>query len=155
MPVLILSSENKELENEIGQKIAQKLEYTTLNQEFFSEIAQTYTLDSKKLMNAMEITPSILKRMPSKQWYYYLSCVEASVLNRLLEDNCVCWGLAAHLYVALVSHVLKVRLIGSHDSISQSDQLNMAADKMKKMITKQKRSREKWSMTAYNKKTKY
>ena len=150
MPILILSSENKELENEIGQKIAQKLEYTTLNQEFFSEIAHKYTLDSKKLMNAMDITPSILKRMPSKQWYYYLSCVEAGVLDRLLEDNCVCWGLAAHLYVAIVSHVLKVRLIGGHDSIPRSDRPNMTPDKIKKIIAEQERSRENWSMTAYN-----
>ena len=148
MPILILSSENKELENKIGQKIAQKLEYTTLNQEFFSEIAQTYTLDSKKLMNAMEITPSILKRMPSKQWYYYLSCVEAGVFGRLLEDNCVCWGLAAHLYVAVVSHVLKVRLIGGHDSTPRSDKRNMTPDKIKKIIAEQERSRENWSMTA-------
>ncbi|RLC03943.1 MAG: hypothetical protein DRH34_04885, partial [Deltaproteobacteria bacterium] len=62
MPVLILSSENKEIENEIAQKIAQNLEYTSLNWEFFSEIAHKYTLDSKKLMDAMNITPSILKR---------------------------------------------------------------------------------------------
>lgn len=152
MPVLILSSENKEIENEIAQKIAQNLEYTSLNWEFFSEIAHKYTLDSKKLMDAMNITPSILKRMPSKQWYYYLSCVEAEVLERLLEDNCVCWGLAAHLYVAVVSHVLKVRLIGGHESIPQSDKRNMTPDKIKKIIAEQERSRENWSMTAYNKK---
>jgi len=152
MPILILSSENKKVENKIAQKIARKLEYTTLNQDCFSEIAQKYGLNSKKLIDTMMITPSILKRMPSKQWHYYLSCIETYVLDHLLEDNCVCWQLAAHLYVAVVSHVLKVRFIGGHDSIPQSSQLNMPEDKIKKLIAEQERNRENWSMTAYNKK---
>jgi len=152
MPVLILSSENKEIEEQIAQKIAQKLGYTVLNQQFLDEIAKTYTLDSKKLVEAMTITPSILKRMPSKQWYYYLSCVETEVLNHLLKDNCICWGLAAHLYVVVVSHVLKVRLIGGHDSDPKSDLRNLTPDKRKKQLADQERNRENWSMTAYNKK---
>ncbi|MBW2653910.1 MAG: cytidylate kinase family protein [Deltaproteobacteria bacterium] len=151
MSVLILSSENEELENQIAQKTAERLGYTTLDQQFYNEIAKKYTLDSKKLMDAMIITPSFLKRMPSKQWYYYLSCVEVEVLARLLEDNCVCWGLAAHLYVAVISHVLKVRLIGGH-SLMSSGQGNMDEGKIKKIIAEQERSRENWSMTAYNRK---
>ncbi|MCP3941718.1 MAG: cytidylate kinase-like family protein [Desulfobacteraceae bacterium] len=152
MSILILSSENKELEKEIGKKIAQKLSFATLNEQFFNKIAARHRLEIKKISEAMNITPSILKLMPAKTWHYYLSCVELEVLEQLLEDRCVCWGLAAHLYVMVISHVLKVRLIGGYGSVSQSGQFSMAPDKMEKHIAQQERNREKWSMAAFNRK---
>ncbi|WP_300464617.1 cytidylate kinase family protein [Desulfobacula sp.] len=152
MPILILSSENKDLEQEIAEKIAKKLSYTTINEHFLNKIADKHLLERKKMWEAMHSTPSILKRMSPKLWHYSLSCVELEVLERLVEDRCVCWGLAAHLYVMIVSHVLKVRLIGRNDSCSQSDIVKMAPDKMKKYLARQERDREKWSMKAFNRK---
>ena len=140
MPVLILSSTNKEMETEIAQQIAQKLKFTTINDQFLDEIANKYTIEPKKLALTLNSTPSIFKRIPAKLWNYYLSCIELEVLERLLEDNCVCWGLAAHLYVVVVSHVFKVRLIGGHEADEQSGQSKLSLD------------RENWSMAAYNKK---
>jgi hypothetical protein len=145
MPVLILSSENKELERVIAEKIAQKLSYTKLNERFLNKVADKHILKRKKLGDAMNTTPSILKRLSAKWWQYSLSCVEVEVLEQLVEDRCVCWGLSAHLYVMVISHVLKVRLIGGHDSVSQSGG-------HKKDIARQERDREKWSMAAFNRK---
>lgn len=145
MPVLILSSENKELEREIAEKIAQKLTYTTLNEQFLNKIADKHILERKKLWDAMSTMPSILKRISAKWWHYSLSCVELEVLEQLVNDRCVCWGLSAHLYVMVISHVLKVRLIGGHDSVSPSE-------KQKKEFARQERNRKKWSMAAFNRK---
>jgi len=150
MPVLILSSENKDLENELAEKIAQKLSYTTLNEQFLNKIADRHFLERKKIREAMNTTPSIMKRMSAKWWHYSLSCVELEVLEQLVKDDCVCWGLAAHLYVMVISHVLKVRLIGGYDSVSQSDQV--APEKIEKYIAWQERNRKKWSVTAFNRK---
>jgi CHAT domain-containing protein len=142
MPVLILSSENKELERVIAEKIAQKLSYKTLNEQFLNKIADKHILERKKLVDTMNTTPSILKRISTKWWHYSLSCVELAVLEQLAEDGCVCWGLSAHLYVMVISHVLKVRLIGGHD-------LRLPSQRHKKEIARQERNREKWSITAF------
>jgi len=139
MSVLIFASENQELENDIAKQTAAKLGYKTLNQEFLAEIALNHSLELSKLEEAMGSIPSIFRGMQSKTWHYYLSFVETDVLDRLLEDNIVCWGLAAHLYVLVVSHVLKVRLIGGHDSSVKSE------------VVKE-RQREKWSLAAYKRK---
>jgi len=136
MSVLLFASENQELEDKIAQETATHLGYKTLNHTFLDEIAQQYDLDPSKLREAMVSPPSILRRMPSKLWHYYLSCVETAVLDRLLEDDLVCWGLGAHLYVLVVSHVLKVRLVGGDGSASMTD-------------TKKERRREKWSVAAW------
>jgi len=136
MSVLLFASENQELEDTIAQEAATHLGYKTLNHTFLDDIARQYNLDPSKLREAMVSPPSILRRMPAKLWHYYLSCVESAVLVRLLEDNIVCWGLGAHLYVLVVSHVLKVRLVGGDGSASETD-------------TKKERRREKWSMAAW------
>lgn len=147
MPVLILTSDNEKIENEIAQKTARRLGYKTLNQEFLDEVANTHGLDRKKLALAMVNTPSLLKRMPEKTWNYCLSCIEVDVLERLLEDDWVCWGLGAHLYVMVVSHVLKVKLIGSPlegpDSPSQLRSKRTLDENDKK---------DRWSMAAFNRK---
>lgn len=137
MSVLIFASENQELENTIAQQAAARLGYTTLNREFLADIAKSHSLEPSRLEDAMAITPSILKRMPSKLWHYYLSIIEMEVLNRLLDDNIVCWGLGAHLYVLVVSHVLKVRLIGGDGAQGES-------------TAGKDRQRDKWSLAAYN-----
>ncbi|MCF6247506.1 MAG: cytidylate kinase-like family protein [Desulfobacula sp.] len=152
MPVLIFTSDNKDFENKIAKQIAQKLEYTTLSLPFLNEVADKYVLDRDKLAEAMKITPSILKRMPSKTWRYFLSCVEVEVLNRLLKDNIVCWGLAAQLYVVVVSHVLKVRLIGGHGNTEQTAGAAIDIDRARKVAAEHEQKRDKWSMAAFNRK---
>ncbi len=142
MSVLIFASENQELEDDIARQAADNLGYKILNQEFLGEIAQIHSLDPSKLEEAMKSTPSIFKRMPAKLWYYYLSCVEMEVLNRLFEDNIVCWGLGAHLYVLVISHVLKVRLIGAPQTKPDTE----------KECQRRERQREKWSLAAYKRK---
>lgn len=151
MPVLLLASDNKDLENKLAQKLAQKLEYSTLSSQFLNEVAEKYSLDRKKLVDAMTNTPSILKLMSTKNWNYFLSCVEVEVLNRILEDNVVCWGLAAQLYVIIVSHVLKVRLIGGHGG-SPLEEDNILSIKDRKAIEERERKRDKWSMAAFGRK---
>ncbi|WP_080802449.1 hypothetical protein [Desulfamplus magnetovallimortis] len=136
MPVLLFASENQELENDIAHQTANQLGYKTLNRGSLAEIANRHSLELPKLEDALQNTPSILRRMPSKLWHYYISCVEMEVLDRLLDDNVVCWGLGAHLYVLVVSHVLKVRLIGGYGQQTDPD-------------IKREKLRKKWSLAAY------
>jgi Cytidylate kinase-like family len=143
MPVLILSSESKEVERAIAEKTAQKLAYKLLDEQFLNKIADKHFLERKKLSGAMNTTPSILKRISEKWWHYSLSCVELEVLEQLAQDEFVCRGLSAHLYVMNISHVLKVRLIGGHDFV-------LLSERQKKEMVRQERNREKWSLTAFN-----
>ncbi|WP_022663580.1 AAA family ATPase [Desulfospira joergensenii] len=152
MPVLILTSDNEEIETEIARKTARRLGYKALNREFLEEVANTHGLDPKKLAHAMDNTPSLLKRMPEKTWNYFLSCVEMEVLGKLLEDDWVCWGLGAHLYVMVVSHVLKVKLIGNLNTGSPKENSGKSGQVRKKMIADETGKKDKWSMAAFNRK---
>ncbi|WP_457551788.1 cytidylate kinase-like family protein [Desulfobacula sp.] len=153
MPVLIITSENTAFEKEIAQKIAQRMSYSTLDRQLLHEIADKYAVPHKKMIEAMTITPSILKRMPAKAWNYFISCVELEVLEHLLADNCVCRGLGAHLYVMAVSHVLKVRLIGGHGTEPSSGQAGAGTSEVPKTIVDQEFKNDKWAMEAFHHRT--
>lgn len=152
MPILILTSENIALEKEIAQKIAHRMNYSMLDQQFLNKVSDKYNIDRKKMVETMINTPSILKRIPAKIWNYFISCVEIEALEQLIEDDCVCSGLGAHLYVMSISHVLKVRLIGGYKVSPSHEQSVSSRKKQQKIIADQEYKADNWSMAAFNRK---
>lgn len=152
MPIIIISSDSREIEKEIAEKVAVAMDYNRLGTQVLSDVAANYQIDPGKLTEALETTPSVFKNMPSKHWRHYLSCIEAEVFDRLLKDNIVCWGLSAHLFVTGISHVMKVRLLsGSGRSIGKiAEQKGITVARAEKLIADELRQRKKWSLTAYN-----
>lgn len=113
MSIIIISSDAREIEEMIARKIAEAMGWNLLGPEILIDIAAKRQIDPGKLREAMENTPSLFKSLSSRQWHHYLACLEADVLDRLLADNIVCWGLSAHLYVTGVSHAMEVRVLSS------------------------------------------
>ena len=136
MPIIILSSDVMEEEKEIAEKIVKDNGYRPLNRDILPEIEAKYHIDPGKLAETLDTVPSFLKQIVSNQWQYRLACIEAEVLTRLSEDNTVCWGLAAHLYVLGISHALKARVMGNEKQARVSDM--------------EQARRKKWSLAAYN-----
>ena len=138
MSIIIISSDAREIEEKIAGKIVEAMGYNRLGRQILADVAAKYQIDPGKLSEAMETTPSLFKKLPSRKWRHYLACVEAEVLDRLLADNIVCWGLAAHLYVTGISHVLKVRILSGSSMMGEKSR----AGKLPQ--------RKKWSLAAYN-----
>jgi len=138
MAIIIISSDAREIEESIAEKVAVAMNFQWLDRRILADVAAKHGIDPDKLTDAMETIPSVFNRLSSKQWRYYLACVEAEVLDRLLEDNIVCSGLAAHLYVIGVSHAMKVRILSGHPrepGKSRAGELQQ---------------RKKWSLAAYD-----
>jgi cytidylate kinase len=135
MSIIIISSDAAEVEKSVAQKVARAMDYHLLDEGILASVAAKYEIDPGKLADAMENTPSLFSGVSSGQWRYFLACIEADVLERLLADEIVCCGLAAHLYVVGVSHVLKVRVLSENRREAP------------KSRTPQ---RKKWSLAAYN-----
>ena len=150
MPIIILSSDIMEEEKEIAEKIVRENGYRPLNRDILPEIEAKYHIDSGKLAETLDTVPSFLKQIVSNQWKYRLACIEAEVLTRLMEDNTVCWGLSAHLYVLGISHALKARVIGHEKQEKITDMQNMRMKKAEKILDMEQAKRKKWSLAAYN-----
>ncbi len=138
MSIIIISSDTAEIEQSIAQKVATAMDCQLLDRRILEDTAKKYQIDPGKLAEALETTPSLFKSLSSGQWRYLLACVEADVLDRLLADKIVCYGLSAHLYVTGVSHALKVRILSGDGPQTEKKREN------------QLQQRKKWSVAAYN-----
>jgi hypothetical protein len=81
-----------------------------------------------------------------------LAYVQEATLGQLLEDNVVCHGLGAHLYVLGVSHALKVRVLTEPEELARqlSQDGGGAPEKSRKTIKRLEAQQRKWSLEAFD-----
>ncbi len=152
MPIIIISSDVRDIEEKIAKEVALMMDYQLLDRRVLPDIEMRHQIDPGKLSESMETTPSVFKKMTSRQWRYYLACIEANVFEALLKDKIVCWGLSAHLFTTTVSHAMKVRIlsISNWNSGRNPEQKGGTRQGADKLIAEKVQQRKKWSMTAYN-----
>jgi cytidylate kinase len=152
MPIIILSSEAVESARQIAPAVAEALDYQCLGPEILADIAADCGVPEEQLTQALGNIQPKFKRMRSKRRSQLLAYVEAAVLDRLMADNIVCWGVAAHLFVQGVSHAMKVRLLANRGQ--QAEQLaaaqNMTVKRAEKSIQDTIRKQTQWAQSAYD-----
>ena len=150
MSVVIISSDNDDKAREIAEKTAETLEYSILDREALNTVAAKYEIPVEKLHRAIDEVPSFLG-MSSKMRALYLAYIEEAALAGLSGDKVVCYGLAAHLYVLGVSHVLKVRILADpEEQVRQiASQEGVSREKAAKSLRRQESLRRRWSRRAY------
>jgi cytidylate kinase len=152
MSIIIISSDDRETEAIIAEKVAGEKGYDRLDRRFLTDIAAGHQVNTGRLQDALEALPSLLKKMPARQWRQYLAWIEAAVLERMLADNVVCSGLAAHLYVTGISHAMKIRILSgkSQKTADMAEQNAITPEKAEKWVAKELALRKKWSLAAFN-----
>lgn len=150
MPVIIISSDFYLTGREIAESAAKVLGYDFLGREILGKVAEKYGISEAKLTQALDGSPSFLRRS-SKLRKRHLAYIQEATLSKLLKDNIVCQGLAAHLYVLGVSHVLRVRILSDMDK--QAEQLaaeqGISLNKAKKVLDRGKTAHQRWSMDTF------
>ena len=111
MPLITVSADSLELELDIARRAAEALGYDLLGRELLADVAQTNGLTEDELVKALDSPPGFLG-LRARRRRNLLTHIQAACLDRLLADNVVCHGLAAHLYVMGVSHAIRVRVVG-------------------------------------------
>jgi cytidylate kinase len=150
MSVVIISSDSDDKAREIAEKAAETLEYSVLDRKVLSTVSAKYEIPVEKLNRSLDEAPSFLG-MSSKMRALYLAYIEEAALAGLSGDKVVCHGLAAHLYVLGVSHVLKVRILA--DPEEQVRQIaageGVSREKAAKFLRRREALRRRWSRRAY------
>ena len=150
MPIIIFSSDVYQNGEQIAKKTAESLGYRYVDREILKSVAEKYHIPEVRLIKALDELPSFFS-MSSKKWKQYLAYIQEAVMGELLDDNVVTHGMAAHLYVRGVSHVLKVRILMDHDErVKQmAHQEKIAFEKAKKIIRHQEKHRKRWSLDGF------
>ena len=152
MSIIIISSDVWEIEKMIAERVAEEKGYERLDCNILRDAADKHQVDQDKLAEALKTTPSLFKKLPYRQWRYYLACIEAEVLERLLNDNIVCWGVGAHLYVNGIAHAINIRVQSGKSAgitnIVEQDEASF--HKAEKDRLNKLEQRKKWSLAAFS-----
>ena len=151
MPIIIISSDSIQSAEQIAKATAEAVGYECLGREILPEIAARNKVPVEKLEEALGKPNSPWRRMRARRRTQLLAYIEAEVLERLMADNIVCWGLAAHLYVQGVSHALKVRLLPDNEQEARliAEQRGVTVEKAAKLLQAEIRKQEQWSQSAF------
>lgn len=151
MTVIAISSDCYTVGRNVGEKVAKDLGYRYMDREFLRDISQAAGIPEEKLLKALERTPSALG-MSSKDQAIYLAHIERHVIEEFLKDDVVCHGLAAHLYVLGVSHVLKVRILARPEDLGSEMCRGKVLSKseLEKAIKRNESFRRRWSLRAFS-----
>jgi len=146
MSIIIISSDSYDQGREIADNVAKKMGYACLGREILSQVAEKHHIPQEKFREALDEMPQVFG-MSSKLRKQYLAYIKAATLTELLKDNLVCHGLAAHLYVLGVSHVLKVRILSPPELQAQqmASMMDIPLERAKKLVDRQKKLRQRWS----------
>ncbi len=139
MSIITISSDSYEEGRKIAEKTAEILNYKCYGREILAKVAQKHGIPESKLARTLDEVPSFFG-LSAKLRNRYLAYIKAYVLNLLLEDNTVCYGLAAHLYLTNVSHVLKVAILSNPKKLTSQIALekNISEEKAEMFIKKRK-----------------
>ena len=152
MPIVIVSADVPEIEQQIAEMTAESLGYRIVGPDILKQVAEKYEVPEAKLSEALTQRPSLARGLSTKKWEFLLSCIEQEVLEALNTESTLSWGTATHLYVRGVAHALKVRIISDPEkqvrSIAETHGIDLK--RAKRILAKREAQREQWSRAAYD-----
>ena len=135
---------------EVAEMVAQRLGYRCLSREVILDASEYSNISEIKLIKAIHDAPSILDRFGrSKRSFiaYYQRALSLSVQN----DNVVYHGLAGHLLLTGIPHVLKVRITADldHRVALEMKRDGIPMKEARRLILKDDQERRKWTQSLY------
>ena len=149
MSIILISSDRYQIGHAVAQKVAESTGYAFMDREILNEVAQTSHIPESKILKSLEFFTPV--GFTAKVKNQSLMAIQAAVMARLLEDNVVCHGLAAHLYVLGISHVLKIRVLSNLAEWTGkiAAERKVSAAKAEKIIKKQEVAARRWSLNLF------
>jgi cytidylate kinase len=130
----------------LAKRVSERLGYQCLSRETnLEEAAKTYGVPAADLVAAMEKRPSFLHRVLGERTAH-LAFVRATLCEHAQADNLVYHGLAGHLLLPGIAHVIRVRVIADMDYRIKAAQQQQELDHAKALayIEKVDRERRQW-----------
>jgi cytidylate kinase len=151
MSIVTISRGSYSRGKEIAEKLAGTLGYECISREIILEASEQFNIQEIKLVRAIHDAPSVLDRF-SYGKERYIAFFRAAFLKRLQKDNLVYHGLAGHVFVQKIPHILKVRIIANlEDRVKEEmKREKISAEQARQILVKDDAERRKWSMALYN-----
>lgn len=135
----------------IAELVSAKLGFECVGRDILIETSEHFHIPEIKLIRAIHDAPKILDRFGYKK-ERYLAFIENAFLHHVKDANVVYHGLAGHVFLKGVSHVLKVRIISDmEDRIKlEMEREKISAKDAAAVLKKDDEERRKWSRYLYD-----
>ncbi len=150
MAIITISRGSYSKGKEVAEKVAARLGYACISREVLLDASDRFDIPEVKLLRAIHDAPSILDRFKHGR-QIFIAYIRSALTQRVKKDNVVYHGLAGHLLLKGVPHVLKVRVIVDlADRIeAEMHRDGIGKEEARTLLIKDDQERRKWTQSLY------
>ena len=150
MAVITISRGSYSGGRDVAVKLAEKLGYQCVAREALLEASAQFNSPEARLVRAVHDAPSFLGRFAYGK-EKYIAYIQAALVRHVRQDKVVYHGLAGHLLLHGVAHVIKVRITADHE---RRIAIVMERDKVgrpeaERILKNDDAERRAWTMSLY------
>ncbi len=151
MPIVTISRGSSTMGKVVAEQVAKKMNYRLISREVLLDASSRFNVPEIKLEKAIHDAPGILERYRHNK-QSYVAYIRSALVERVVDDNVVYHGLAGHLLLKGIPHVLKVRITADMEKrvelVMQRD--GIPADEARVRIQEDDKQRRKWTHSLYD-----
>ena len=150
MAIITISRGSFSNGKEVAEKVSAQLGYHCISREVLLDASDRFHIPEVKLIRAIHDAPSILDRfIHGKQ--VFIAYIRSALADRAKADNVVYHGLAGHLLLKGLPHVLKVRIIADlEDRIkAEMEREWISEEEARLILLKDDEERRKWTKSLH------
>ena len=150
MAIITLSRGSYSKGKDVAEKVAARLGYDCISREVLLEASKHFNIPEMQLTRAIHDAPSILDRFQHSR-QAYIAYIRSELTQRVKSDNIVYHGLAGHILLKGVPHVLKVRITANlEDRIAaEMKRESIGENEARVLLLKDDQERRKWTKSLY------
>jgi hypothetical protein len=150
MAIITISRGSYSKGKEVAEKVAAQLGYGCLSREVILDASDHYHIPEIKMIKAIHDAPSILERF-GRGKLPFIAYYQSTLTRWVQKDNVVYHGLAGHIFLKGLPHVLKVRVIADlADRVaSEMKREGVSEQEARTLILRDDQERRKWTQSLY------
>lgn len=150
MSMIVISRGSYTRGKEVAEKLARKLGMACISRDSLIDTLDAFHIPELKLIRDIHDAISLLDRFPYGKERYVVA-MRAALLKQFNQDNLVYHGLAGHVVLENITHVLKVRIVADIELRvkEEMDRAHISAQEARFILKKDDEERRKWSLYLY------
>jgi cytidylate kinase len=134
----------------VAEKVAETLGYKVISRDLMLKTSDKFHVSQQTLMQALHDAPGFRDRYKNTK-QIYIAYVRATLLEMVAEDNVVYHGLAGHLLLKGLDHVLKIRIISNLEGrvMRKMKEAGIDHHEARDLILQDDDQRKKWTRKIY------
>jgi cytidylate kinase len=150
MTIITISRGSFSKGREVAEATAERLGFDCVSRDVLLDASDQYNIQEIKLERAIHDAPSILDRLTHGR-QQYMAYIRSALAERVVGDDVVYHGLAGHLLLKGIQHVLKVRIIADLENriAHEVTQEQISENDARERIARDDEARRRWTQSLY------